>query len=284
MLLPRCWIHLPVALLLLSFSFGRSVRNGAFLINIDISSRIIGISSSRHRTHATPDRPPVRLPWRCDQRQRRPRPAPKAAGESASVDTDVRDLKEKAPVVKIKPAKFHNLRAVSRLLVAEFYGSTIWYPAQCLVELNRLQENFHGYGEDASRHLMLLATSVEDGSLAGFVDIDGREKRPGQTGVRPYLSDLAVADRYRRMGIGTELVKACEDACIEWGYDDMYLKVREGNVAAEKLYENLGYVVYSNNSGFMVETTGDKPNDVMLCGDLRARRRRQTVAGAPEAD
>lgn len=65
--------------------------------------------------------------------------------------------------------------------MAEFYGSTIWYPAQCLVELNRLQENFHGYGEDANRHLMLLATSVEDGSLAGFVDIDGREKRPGQS-------------------------------------------------------------------------------------------------------
>lgn len=28
---------------------------------------------------------------------------------------------------------------------------------------------------------MLLATSLEDGSLVGFVDIDGREKRPGQS-------------------------------------------------------------------------------------------------------
>lgn len=72
-------------------------------------------------------------------------------------------------------------RAVSRLLVAEFYGATLWYPAQCLTELNRLQTNFHSYGEDASRHLMLLATSLEDGSLVGFVDIDGREKRPGQS-------------------------------------------------------------------------------------------------------
>ncbi|CAB1119615.1 unnamed protein product [Ectocarpus sp. CCAP 1310/34] len=278
MLLPPCWIHVPLALLLLSFSFGRRVRNEAFLIKV--SSRIIGNSSSRptYATRQPNDRPPLRLPWGYDRRQQRARPAPQGAGESASVDTDVRDLKGKAPLVEIKPAK-----AVSRLLVAEFYGSTIWYPAQCLVELNRLQDNFHGYGEDASRHLMLLATSVEDGSLAGFVDIDGREKRPGQTGVRPYLSDLAVADRYRRMGIGTELVKACEDACIEWGYDNMYLKVREGNVAAEKLYKNLGYVVYSNNSGFMVETTSDKPNDVMLCGDLRARRRR-AVAGAPEAE
>lgn len=58
----------------------------------------------------------------------------------------------------------------------------------------------------------------------------------------------------------------------------MYLKVREGNVAAEKLYENLGYTVHSkSSSGFMVETTSDKPNEVMLCGDLNARKRADTA-------
>lgn len=98
-------------------------------------------------------------------------------------------------------------------------------------------------------------------------------------GVRPYLSDLAVADRCRRMGIGTELVQACEEACIEWGYDHMYLKVREGNVAAEKFYENLGYTVRPTScSGFMVETTGDKPKEVMLRGDLAARARARAGA------
>lgn len=99
-------------------------------------------------------------------------------------------------------------------------------------------------------------------------------------GVRPYLSDLAVADRCRRMGIGTELVKACEEACIGWGYDHLFLKVRVGNVAAKNLYENLGYVVHSSSSlqdpngdsgsGFMVET-GSDPKEIMLCGDLVAR-------------
>lgn len=92
------------------------------------------------------------------------------------------------------------------------------------------------------------------------------------------------------MGIGTELVKACEAACIEWGYDHLYLKVRTGNVAAQKLYENLGYVVHSasssqegasgdSGSGFMVET-GSDPNEVMLCGDLTARAK----AGGPAAE
>lgn len=131
MLLPRCWIHVPLALLLLSFSFGRRVRNEAFLINI--SSRIIGISSSRptHATRQPNDRPPLRLPWGYDRRQQRARPAPQAAGESASVDTDVRDLKERAPLVEIKPAKFHNLRQVAKpdrcrweLLYVQQYSST----------------------------------------------------------------------------------------------------------------------------------------------------------------
>ncbi|CAM9304796.1 unnamed protein product, partial [Hapterophycus canaliculatus] len=225
---------------------------------------------------------PQQLPsWQHHERPQRARPLLQAAREPTAVDMDVRDLAKEKCMIKIKPAKFHNLRAVSRLLVAEFYGATLWYPAQCLTELNRLQTNFHAYGDDASRHLMLLATSLEDGSLVGFVDIDGREKRPGQTGVRPYLSDLAVANRCQRMGIGTELVKACEEACIGWGYDHMYLKVRVGNVAARKLYENLGYVVHSSSSGFMVET-GNKQAEIMLCGDLRARAR--VEADAPEEE
>lgn len=84
------------------------------------------------------------------------------------------------PII-VKQATFHGLRAVSRLLVEEFYGTTLWFPAQCLVELQRLQDNFHSYEDDADRHLMLIATSAEDGSLAGFVDVDGRKKKPGQS-------------------------------------------------------------------------------------------------------
>lgn len=64
------------------------------------------------------------------------------------------------------------------------------------------------------------------------------------------------------MGVGTELVRACETACLSWGYDNMYLKVHAGNVAAEKLYENLGYTVHAPK---------DRKNEVMLCCDLQER-------------
>ena len=45
------------------------------------------------------------------------------------------------------------------------------------MELRRLQDNFHLYEEDAALHLMLGATAIEDGSLAGFVDVDGTDRR-----------------------------------------------------------------------------------------------------------
>lgn len=64
------------------------------------------------------------------------------------------------------------------------------------------------------------------------------------------------------MGVGTELVRACEDACVRWGYDCMYLKVQAGNAAGQKLYENLGYTVHAPK---------DAKNEVVLCGDLRSR-------------
>lgn len=72
------------------------------------------------------------------------------------------------------------------------------------------------------------------------------------------------------MGVGTELVRACEAACVQWGYDCMYLKVHTGNAAAEKLYENLGYAVHAPK---------DKKNEVLLRGDLEGRARAAAGCG-----
>lgn len=102
-----------------------------------------------------------------------------ATSSSAASTTQQRKTNPENVAIIVRPATFNELLGVSKLLVAEFYGSTMWVPAQVLVELTRLQNNFHTYGEDADRHLMLVAISADDGGLAGFVDIDGRDKKPG---------------------------------------------------------------------------------------------------------
>ena len=114
------------------------------------------------------------------------------AADSAASTTKSTDI-----VVEIKPATFPELGAVSRLLVEEFYGSGLWFPAQCLVELRRLQDNFHSYEEDATLHLMLVATAIEDGSLAGFVDVDGRDRR-ASNGERLYAFCFSSVTRQLR--------------------------------------------------------------------------------------
>ena len=38
----------------------------------------------------------------------------------------------------------------------------LWFPAQRLVELRRLQNHFHSYKEDAALHLMLVATATNN--------------------------------------------------------------------------------------------------------------------------
>lgn len=83
-----------------------------------------------------------------------------------------------------------------------------------------------------------------------------------------------MAGNFRRLGIGTKLVQACEDACINWGFDNLYLKVNAGNVAAERLYANLGYVKHapknSNNEltlrGSLVERVALSDGDTVHQG------------------
>lgn len=52
---------------------------------------------------------------------------------------------------------------------------------------------------------------------------------------------------------------ACEKASVGWGYDRIFLKVKAGNLAAERLYKKLGYYVYREKN---------VNNEVMLCGQL----------------
>jgi len=59
----------------------------------------------------------------------------------------------------------------------------------------------------------------------------------------PYLCNLSVAKEFRRKGLGKMLCQVSERVAKDmWGYKDMYLHVQEENVAAQKLYESMGYV------------------------------------------
>ena len=62
---------------------------------------------------------------------------------------------------------------------------------------------------------------------------------------------------------------------MSWGFESLYLKVHAGNVAAERLYHNLGYVEHAPKN--------DK-NEVTLRGSPLAERSRAAPSGSKTGD
>jgi ribosomal protein S18 acetylase RimI-like enzyme len=90
-----------------------------------------------------------------------------------------------------------------------------------------------------------LSLASGDGSRAEMV--------PGSEGVRlppedePYLFNVAVDPKLRRMGVATALVRAAEQRALVVGGGDenkksMWLHVRQADPAAQALYAQAGYV------------------------------------------
>lgn len=81
--------------------------------------------------------------------------------------------------------------------------------------------------------------------VVGTVEMALRYIHPCQLGHSqfPYLSNLAVASRYRREGSASQLLLTCEHIALQWGFQDIYLHVLENNPPARRLYYKMGYRV-----------------------------------------
>lgn len=63
----------------------------------------------------------------------------------------------------------------------------------------------------------------------------------GYDGRRAYLYHLAVAEKYRRLGIGRRLLEKTERAVGEMGVAKIHLTVFKKNLSAKNFYTGLGY-------------------------------------------
>lgn len=68
-------------------------------------------------------------------------------------------------------------------------------------------------------------------------------------GDRGYLYALRVMAPFQGMGIGTELVKQAERILLDHRLDSAMIAVAKDNPGAKRLYDRLGYVVYSEDDG-----------------------------------
>ena len=89
-----------------------------------------------------------------------------------------------------------------------------------------------------------LPVAVRDGLVAGFAVA----RRLG--GEESELLNLAVDPAFRRLGIGRRLVSA-----ITYSHGGtLWLEVREGNAAARKLYESLGFHETGRRAGYYADS------------------------------
>ncbi|EXL53051.1 ribosomal-protein-alanine N-acetyltransferase [Fusarium oxysporum f. sp. radicis-lycopersici 26381] len=92
-------------------------------------------------------------------------------------------------------------------------------------------------------HLCFMALNPADSSLIGVIvcklEVHASHSNPTRRG---YIAMLAVASDFRGHGIATTLVKKAIDAMTKRDADEIVLETEETNVAAMRLYEQLGFL------------------------------------------
>lgn len=102
-------------------------------------------------------------------------------------------------------------------------------------------------------HLHQLATvpGIVDCPI-GTVELTVRSSQSWQTRQSTgylYLSNLAVQVEYRGHGVAQQLLQACEQMALDWGFDTIYLHVLENNPSARRLYRRAGYQLHEVEAG-----------------------------------
>eukprot|EP00566_Odontella_aurita_P019732 CAMPEP_0113594608 /NCGR_PEP_ID=MMETSP0015_2-20120614/39177_1 /TAXON_ID=2838 /ORGANISM="Odontella" /LENGTH=305 /DNA_ID=CAMNT_0000501635 /DNA_START=266 /DNA_END=1181 /DNA_ORIENTATION=+ /assembly_acc=CAM_ASM_000160 len=179
----------------------------------------------------------------------------------------------------VRSARFKDLNAVANIFVDSFYDpKSMLKHYYRMLELDRIQNNFP---YDSEWHEYYVACSSEDDSVIAFVDVDAR-KLPPHWGMsappRPYLSDLAVRDDWRRRGVATQMVVHCEDKARAMGYNRLFLRVEGDNDAALSMYARMGYKVQEHPYFGVKDTT------TLLLGMLPEKSRLEEKVGSRDED
>jgi ribosomal protein S18 acetylase RimI-like enzyme len=163
-----------------------------------------------------------------------------------------------------------DLGPAARILTEEFYShktNFITFQIERLKTVLSLESTFPNQNSLRKDYLrqtlqrMIVACDAKNGQVVGFAEVDARSLssyKNGSSGneasltegasddiLRSYMYNLAVDKKWKRKGIASALVQACEqyvsdmhDLCVE---KRLYLRVRKSNHAAIALYESLGY-------------------------------------------
>lgn len=164
-----------------------------------------------------------------------------------SLDSDVEgDLK-----LTIYPAVIEDTKDISTILAQSFYNFpefAHWVYPLLRFTINediryRLRSTSPHYRCLVAKMTSLINNSSNESVIVGTIEVALRSTLWSASLQYPYISNLAVAQNYRRLGIGSQLLIACEQAALDWGYQETRLHVLDRNESAKQLYCQNGYQI-----------------------------------------
>lgn len=116
----------------------------------------------------------------------------------------------------------------------------------------------HTYRQQLCERRLMLVADV-NGFPVGqvFIQFESHEMRVADGRQRAYLYSLRVMEPFQGRGLGTQLIRAAEEAIAARGYAWATIAVAKDNAGARRLYERLGYRTFGEDDGCWSYTDPD---------------------------
>lgn len=170
----------------------------------------------------------------------------------------------------IRSAKTEDIKSLADVLVQSFHPTvsrTTWLSPLLRLGIHEdLRTRLRGNLDD---YQCLVALSSDNERILGTVEISlkGWFYHPMR---RCYISNLAVNPAHRRQGIARQLLLKCEQVAQVWNCPDLSLHVLENNLAAQALYQSLGYAWQRNELNWQ-HWLFQKPRRLLLHKQLQCQ-------------
>ncbi|WP_071527265.1 GNAT family N-acetyltransferase [Nodosilinea nodulosa] len=145
----------------------------------------------------------------------------------------------------IRSAQLQDIERLTDVLTNSFYDCSGWrYWVYPFIRFGIQEDLKQRLKAQSPRYACLMAVPpTERPAIAGTVEASLRQPWPWQGDRHVYVSNLAVAEGFRRQGIATALLQSCEQLARQWHIYELRLHVMEDNVAAQALYRKAGFKV-----------------------------------------
>jgi ribosomal protein S18 acetylase RimI-like enzyme len=159
----------------------------------------------------------------------------------------------------IRRATAQDVSTLAEILTDSFHPQTGFMRwASPMLRLGIYEDLRHRLRSQQPHYLCLVAVATVSTvagcceELIGTVEVTLRSTSswPSGSSEYPYISNLAVRKSCRRQGAARQLLLACEQASLEWGFSEIYLHVIESNHQARQLYLKLGYQLHRVESSY----------------------------------